>query len=207
MWRCHEHRNTNNHTSISTWHVVGKKGIFRGNLCVEQSEDGVVEIIQNLIDFALTSGRVILTQEQKGELLMQDNYDQYRGMRALLLTRVSTPIQEKKYSHAAQERVVREKLIDPLELRIMDEERHIIHDTYTGLEYRYRQALEDILEMAERGEFDLLCMDVLDRGLGRKALAREMFRMQLRELGVRIGLHPFYQTTGQVKSPEKMCLL
>src|SRR5947209_14950188 len=117
---------------------------------------------------------------------MQDNYNQYRGMRALLLTRVSTQIQEKKYGHAAQERGIREKLIEPLGLRIMDEERHIIHDTYTGLEYRYRQALEDILEMAERGEFDLLCMDVLDRGLGRKALAREMFRMQLRELGVRI---------------------
>ena len=119
---------------------------------------------------------------------MQNNTDKpdYRGLRALILTRVSTAEQEKKYSHAAQERTVREKLIEPLGLRIVDEERHIIHDTYTGLEYRYREALEHILEMAERGEFDLLCMDVLDRGLGRKALAREMFRMQLRELGVRI---------------------
>src|SRR5712691_12899478 len=49
-----------------------------------------------------------------------------------------------------------------------------------------RCASRGILEMAERGEFDLLCMDVLDRGLGRKALARELFRMQLRELGIRI---------------------
>src|SRR5205085_8134533 len=73
-----------------------------------------------------------------------------------------------------------------LGLQVMDEHRHIIHDTYTGLEYRYREALERILEMAERGEFDVLCMEVLDRGLGRKALAREMFRMQLRELGIRI---------------------
>jgi len=31
----------------------GRQGIFRGNLCVEQSEEGIVEIIQNLIDFAL----------------------------------------------------------------------------------------------------------------------------------------------------------
>lgn len=31
----------------------GRKEIFRGNLCVEQSEEGIVEIIQNLIDFAL----------------------------------------------------------------------------------------------------------------------------------------------------------
>lgn len=114
------------------------------------------------------------------------NKPDYRGKRALILTRVSTAMQEKKYSHAAQERTVREKLIEPLGLRIVDKERHIIHDTYTGLEYRYREALERILEMAERGEFDLLCMDVLDRGMGRKALAREMFRMQLRELGVRI---------------------
>jgi len=106
----------------------------------------------------------------------------YRGKRALILTRVSTPQQQEKYGHAAQERQVRDKLIDPLELRIV----HTIHDTYTGLEYRYREALECILGMAERKEFDVLCMDVLDRGLGRKALAREMFRMQLRELGIRI---------------------
>jgi hypothetical protein len=31
----------------------GREGIFRGKLCVEQSEEGIVEIIQNLIDFAL----------------------------------------------------------------------------------------------------------------------------------------------------------
>ena len=116
---------------------------------------------------------------------MQDN-NKYRGMRGLLLTRVSTEEQAKKYSHDAQERKIRQLLIEPLGIRIMDEERHIVHDTYTGLEYRYRQALEDILEMAEHGEFDVLLMDVLDRGLGRKALARELYRMQLIELGVRM---------------------
>lgn len=118
---------------------------------------------------------------------MQHNGDkpEYRGLRALLLTRVSTAEQEKSYSHAAQERQIREKLIKPLGLKL-DEQRHIIHDTYSGLEYRYREALDTILTMAERGEFDVLCMDVLDRGLGRKAIAREVFRMQLRELGVRI---------------------
>ena len=116
---------------------------------------------------------------------MQNNAE-YRGKRALILTRVSTAKQEEKYSHGAQERQVREKLIIPLGLRIVDEKRHIIHDTYSGLEYRYRKALDDVLEMAEREEFDVLCMDVLDRGLGRKALPRELFRMQLQELGIRI---------------------
>lgn len=43
----------------------GGKGIFRGNLCVEQSEEGIVEIIKNLIDFALEGH---LTEE----LLRQD---------------------------------------------------------------------------------------------------------------------------------------
>jgi hypothetical protein len=121
-------------------------------------------------------------------MLMANNADksEYRGKRAVVLTRVSTAKQEEKYSHAAQERQVQEKLIAPLGLRIVDEKKHIIHDTYSGLEYRYRKALADILEMGERGEFDLLCMDVLDRGLGRRALARELFRMQLRELGIRI---------------------
>src|SRR5947209_18100612 len=105
----------------------------------------------------------------------------YHGLRALMLTRVSTPEQEKMFGHTWQEMEIRKKLILPLHLTL-DEERHVIHDTYSGLEYRYREALERILEMAERGEFDVLCMEVLDRGLGRKALAREIFRMQLREL-------------------------
>ena len=30
----------------------GKQGIFRGSLCVDPSEEGIVEIIQNLIEFA-----------------------------------------------------------------------------------------------------------------------------------------------------------
>ncbi len=45
--------------------------------------------------------------------------------------------------------------------------------------------LNRILDMAQRHEFDVLVMDVLDR-LGRKGLARELYRMQLREFGVRI---------------------
>lgn len=108
-------------------------------------------------------------------------YEKYRGLRAMLLTRVSTAGQ----SHDAQERVIREKLIEPFALSL-NEERHVIHDTYTGLEYRYRAALDDILRMAERREFDVLCLDVLDRGLGRKAVSREVFRGQLRELGIHI---------------------
>src|SRR6266568_5465002 len=111
--------------------------------------------------------------------------EDYQGLRAVLLTRVSTPQQEEMYSHTWQEMQIREKLIEPLGLRL-NEERHIIRDTYSGLEYRDREALDKILVMAERGEFDVLCMEVLDRGLGRKALAREIYRMQLRELGVRI---------------------
>ena len=43
----------------------GRKGIFRGNLCDEQSEEGIVEIIQKLIDFSLEGN---LTEE----LLRQD---------------------------------------------------------------------------------------------------------------------------------------
>lgn len=112
---------------------------------------------------------------------LQQLYGKYRGTRALLLTRVSTGSQ----SHNAQERVIRELLIEPLALQL-DEERHVVHDTYTGLEYRYRAALDDILRMAERQEFDVLCIDVLDRGLGRKAVSREVFRGQLRELGIHI---------------------
>ena len=41
--------------------TMGKQGIFRGKLPVEPSEEGIVEIIQNLVDFALEGN---LTVEQ-----------------------------------------------------------------------------------------------------------------------------------------------
>jgi site-specific DNA recombinase len=103
-----------------------------------------------------------------------------------MLLRVSTPGQARddKYGLAAQEKEIREKLIVPLGLQL-DEERHIIRDTYTGLEFKERPVLIQVLNMAKRGEFDVVTMDVLDR-LGRKGLERELYRMQLREQGVRI---------------------
>jgi site-specific DNA recombinase len=115
-------------------------------------------------------------------MVYQPEYEQYRGLRGLILTRVSTGPQAKKFSPAAQERNVRRDITTPLMIQVVG----VIHDTYTGLEYQYREALDRILGMAERGEFDVLCMDVLDRGLGRMAVAREMYRMQLRELGIHI---------------------
>ncbi len=62
---------------------------------------------------------------------MKEDKPDYRGMRALLLTRVSTAEQAKKYSHDAQERKVREILIEPLGM-LLDEDRHVIHDTYSA---------------------------------------------------------------------------
>lgn len=112
------------------------------------------------------------------------NKPDYRGKRALMLLRVSTPGQEEKYGLPSQEKEIREKLLEPLGLQL-DKEKHVVRDTYTGLEFRERPALDRILAMAKRGEFDLLVMDVLDR-LGRKGIPREIYRMQLRELGVRI---------------------
>ena len=112
---------------------------------------------------------------------MDNQKRDYRGKRALMLLRVSTPEQEKGFGWPAQEREIRRKLLEPLGLKL-DEQRHIIRDTYTGLEFRECPALDLILEMARRHEFDLLITDVLDR-LGRKGLARELYRMQLRERG------------------------
>src|SRR6266567_1811060 len=97
-------------------------------------------------------------------------YD-YRGKRAVILLRVSTEEQEKKYGLPSQLRSVREKVVNPLGVRILDEEKHIIRDIYTGMEFREREALTKILEMAKRREFDVLIMDVLDR-LGRVGLPR-----------------------------------
>ena len=115
---------------------------------------------------------------------MQEEKPDYRGSRALMLLRVSTPSQEEMYGWPSQEKEIREKLIEPLGLRL-DEVRGIIRDTYTGLEFKERPVLTRILEMAKRGEFDVLVMDVLDR-LGREGIAREIYRAQLREQEVRI---------------------
>ncbi len=76
-------------------------------------------------------------------------YEKYRGLRGFLLTRVSSGSQ----SHEAQEREIREVLFDALDL-LLDEERHVRRDTYTGLEFREREVLRDILKMAARKEFD-----------------------------------------------------
>jgi len=108
----------------------------------------------------------------------------YRGKRALVLLRVSTEEQKKKYGFKEQESEVRAKLIIPLGLQL-DENKHIIKDTYTGMVFKNRPVLMQILEMAERKEFDVLIMDRLDR-LGRKGLQRELYRAELRYFGVRM---------------------
>ena len=114
----------------------------------------------------------------------QSEYEKYRGKRALMLLRVSTKEQEKGFGWAAQEMEIRKHLIDPLEL-VLNEDTHMLRDTYTGLEFKERPVLDRILELAQERTFEVLVTDVLDR-LGRQGLPRELYRMQLRELGVRI---------------------
>src|SRR6266851_3472119 len=101
---------------------------------------------------------------------MYDQYEQYKGMRVWLMTRVSTPKQEEGYGHPAQEQAAREKLIDPLEFKVG----RILRDTYTGMEFEERKVLDEILRGAKHKEFDILVLDVLDR-LGRKGLERELW--------------------------------
>jgi site-specific DNA recombinase len=108
-------------------------------------------------------------------------YENYRGMRGLLLTRKSSQSQ----SHEAQEREIREVLVRPLDI-LLDEDRHVKHSTYTGLDFSYYELLEEILMMAKRKEFKLLLVGDRDRGLGRKAIEREVYIARLHEYGVHI---------------------
>jgi len=125
---------------------------------------------------------VLLADKMKGLVITMDSQNQnYRNMRALMLLRVSTPKQEEGYGWPSQEKECREKLIEPLGLKLVD----TIRDTYSGLEFRERPVLDQILEKAKRNEFDIVVMDVLDR-LGRKGLEREIWRMQLRATGVKM---------------------
>lgn len=110
---------------------------------------------------------------------MSNDPSKYMGLRALGMTRVSTPRQEEGYGHPSQEQAFRTKLVEPLRLRLVG----IVRDTYTGTDFENRRVLDEVLERAKRGEFDLFIMDVLDR-LGRKGLERELWRMKLRATGV-----------------------
>ena len=110
-------------------------------------------------------------------------YD-YRGERGLILLRVSTEEQEKHYGFPSQLREVMEKVVKPRGIRISDPNKYIKYDTYTGMEFRERAILDEILRMAKNKEFDVLIMDVLDR-LGRVGLPREIYRAELRMHGVR----------------------
>lgn len=111
----------------------------------------------------------------------------YRGTRAIVLLRVSTEEQEKHFGFPSQLQQIREKLIEPLKLKV--DPNHIIEDTYTGLEFKEREALARVLALADQyGDPKkpiLLVSDRLDR-IGRKGLQRELYRAQLREKGVSI---------------------
>ena len=55
---------TTSHTTTEAFQrgiACGKRGIFRGTLTVEPSEDGIIDIIRNLIEFAKDDP---LTEEQ-----------------------------------------------------------------------------------------------------------------------------------------------
>jgi site-specific DNA recombinase len=108
-------------------------------------------------------------------------YEKFRGKRGLKLTRVSTGSQ----SHEAQDLNIDEQIVKPLAI-LIDEERHVIRDTYTGLDYRYRETLDKILIMAEHGEFQVLLVQKIDRGLGRGTVGREVFLGQLWDLGINV---------------------
>jgi hypothetical protein len=47
-------------------------------------------------------------------MVYQPEYEKYKGLRALVLTRVSGKAQEKKFGHPAQERKVRDDITNPL---------------------------------------------------------------------------------------------
>ena len=107
--------------------------------------------------------------------------EKYRGLRALEFLRVSSAEQEKMYGWPRQQAEIKKKLIDPLDLRVVD----TIKDSYTGLEFQTRQALDNALYRAKKGMYDILILDMLDR-LGRKGLEREIYMLELKQAGVRI---------------------
>jgi DNA invertase Pin-like site-specific DNA recombinase len=113
--------------------------------------------------------------------MANNNDEKYYGMRAWLMTRVSTLKQEEGYGHPSQEQEIREKLVEPPGLDVT----RTLRDTYTGLDFEERKVLDEILQGAKHKEFDILILDVLDR-LGRKGLERELWRMRLRATGARI---------------------
>ncbi|HLI87672.1 MAG TPA: recombinase family protein [Ktedonobacteraceae bacterium] len=113
--------------------------------------------------------------------LPHPDYEKYKGLRALEFLRVSTPEQEKMFGWPRQHAEITKKLIDPLNLRVI----HTIKDSYTGLEFEMRDALDEALDMAKKRKYDILILDMLDR-LGRKGIEREIYLMELKQEGVRV---------------------
>jgi hypothetical protein len=110
----------------------------------------------------------------------KSRYEKYRGVRALEFLRVSTEEQKKNFGWPRQHQTNKERLIDPLELRVIGQ----IKDSYTGLDFQMHEALDEALRRAKNGEYDILIMDMLDR-LGRKGLEREIYLLELKQAGVR----------------------
>jgi len=107
----------------------------------------------------------------------------YTGKRAALYLRVSTEDQRKNYSFQYQERDCC-ALVQQYSM-ILNAERHIVKDAYTGMEWRERPELTRLLEMAKRGEFDVLVMWKLDR-FARKGIHQSIIREELKYYNVTI---------------------
>ena len=77
----------------------------------------------------------------------------YRGKRALLLLRVSTPYQEQNFGWQSQEQEIQGKFVNLLNLKV-NKTKHICN-IYTGLEFSERPELNRIVEMVKKKNLTL----------------------------------------------------
>ena len=113
--------------------------------------------------------------------LPHPDYEKYRGMRGLEFLRVSSAEQVKMYGWPRQHATSQAVIIGPLDIKV----KFTIKDSYTGLDFQAHEALDEALDKAKKGLYDVFIVDTLDR-LGRKGLEREIYILELRQAGVRV---------------------
>ncbi len=135
-----------------------------------------------MFDFAPDDEQLSTAEEDARRLGIDPNMLKYQGKTAIIITRVSTIDQNKKYGLKYQDRLTRAFLklhgVNVLETII---------DTYTGMDFNDRKGLAQlkkrIAALVAAGLVHLIAMWKLDR-LGRKGIQREIVRAEFKSYGL-----------------------
>src|SRR5712692_4711510 len=135
-----------------------------------------------MLDFAPDYEQLQSAEEDAQKLGIDPEMLKYKGQNAVIITRVSTLDQNKRYGHKYQERLTR-AFLRLHGVNVLD----VCSDSYTGMDFQDRKELQQLRKraasMAAEGQLHLIAMWKLDR-LGRKGIQREIVRAEFKSSGL-----------------------